>query len=157
MGRPRYGNGRPRPPRGAVSQRNRLARRRPERTPNAGLTGDTDMSTPHWTDALVSLNACADAVAWAKTQPDYATAWATCERGDWMLWIAGKYAGPPESEKRNLLVLAACGCARLVLPLFEAKYPDDQRVRACIETAERWARGEATLAELREARSAAYA
>jgi hypothetical protein len=26
-------------------------------------------------------------VAWAKGQPDLQTAWATCKRSDWMLWV----------------------------------------------------------------------
>ncbi len=111
--------------------------------------------TDHWSDTLAPLSPCAEAMTYLQTQPDAVTAWNQCERGDWMLWLAGKYAGPPEGEGRKGLVLAACACARLALPHFTKLYPHDGRVLACIETAERWARGEATLAELRQARSAA--
>jgi hypothetical protein len=43
--------------------------------------------SPHWSDALVTLVARDELVAWARTQPDYETAWATCDRGDWLLWL----------------------------------------------------------------------
>ena len=112
---------------------------------------------------LEELNACSDAVAWVKTSNcrSLETAWKKCERGDWMLWYAGRKAGPVGDEKRKTLVLAACARARLALPLFEKRYPDDKRVRECIETAEKWARNEATLEALQVARrncsAAAYA
>ena len=51
--------------------------------------------------------------------------------------------------------LFACYCARDVLPLFEAKYPNDNSPRAAIETAERYANGEATIDELSAAWAAA--
>ena len=74
-----------------------------------------------------------------------------CERGDWMLWYLGKV-----DVNRRRLVLAACNCARLALPHIRA---GEQRPRLAIETAERWARGDATvtLAEVRAAADAAYA
>ena len=51
--------------------------------------------------------------------------------------------------------LVACRCARDVLPLFEAQYPDDRRPRNAIEVAEKYANGEATADELYSARAAA--
>ncbi|MCV5968765.1 putative immunity protein, partial [Lactococcus petauri] len=56
--------------------------------------------------------------------------------------------------KRETLVLAACECARTALP-----FTKDPRVLVCIETTERWCRGEATLAEVRKEMTdaAAYA
>ncbi len=92
----------------------------------------------HWTEVLTRLNACPEAVEWAKTQPDLATAWKNCERGDWMLWLAGKWVGKPESKSRKRLVLAACACARLALPHVRS---GEGRPLATIETAERWATG----------------
>jgi hypothetical protein len=53
--------------------------------------------------------------------------------------------------------LFACYCARDVLPIFEKKYPDDSRPRTAIETAERYANGEATDEELAAALDAAWA
>jgi hypothetical protein len=103
------------------------------------------------------LEPCQDATKWAKGYTSPVKAWRECQRGDWMLWLVGKVSGPPESEGRKKLVLCACECARLALPIFENRYLNDGRVRKCIETAERWAKGEATIEELRQARSAAYA
>ena len=53
--------------------------------------------------------------------------------------------------------LFACYCARDTLPIFEKKYPNDNRPRVAIETAERYANGEATIEELNAARAAAWA
>lgn len=104
----------------------------------------------HWTDELVKLIACKEAVEFGEEYRTFQAAWDKCDRGDWMLWFCGKRAGKPESTKRKKLVLAACGCARLAL-----KYTKDPRVLKCIEVAETWARGKATIEELIEARSAA--
>ena len=114
------------------------------------------MTTEHWSDELVELHACADAVALARTQPDRETAWANCERSDWMLWIAGKYAGPPGDELRKPLVLAACACAEAALPLIADKWVLGVATSA-IQTAQAWAHGEAPLDDVRAAAAAAFA
>jgi hypothetical protein len=109
-------------------------------------------------ERLTKIGACSEAVEWSKQFGMSAKrAWIACERGDHMLWLCGKLSGPPESDGRKKLVLCCCECARLSLPIYEARYPNDGRVRKCLDTAERWARGEATIEELREARAAAYA
>ena len=102
----------------------------------------------HWSDALPA-DACDEARKWCLTQPDYPTAWETCERGDWLLWLAGRIG-----VDRRLLVRAACACARLALPHVPA---GDDRPRHAIETAEAWVRGDASLGEVRVAASAADA
>ena len=114
------------------------------------------MSTP--ITHLGELNACESAVAWVKSTKcrSLEAAWRKCERGDWMLWYAGKKSGPVGDERRKKLVLAACECARLALPIWEKRYPDDKRVRDCIETAEKWARNEATLEALQVSRRNCY-
>jgi hypothetical protein len=101
---------------------------------------------------LKRLRACNEAIEWTEENniTTLTEAWAKCERGDWMLWFAGKRSGEPESEKRKVLVLAACECARLALP-----YAKSPTVLACIETTEKWARGDGEFARVREARSAA--
>ena len=99
-------------------------------------------------DRLVKMGACEDAVAWVGDR-DITAAWAECERADWMLWLAGRVVARP------LVVLAACACARTALRYVLA---GEDRPRVAIETAERWARGEATIAEVRSAYAdAAYA
>jgi len=107
-------------------------------------------------DQLTKLRACSEAVEYAAAHPTLQAAWDACKRGDWMLWLLGKLAGPPESESRHKLVLAACQCARLALPHVKQS---ETRPLAAIETAERWARGEdgVTLAMVRAAANAADA
>ena len=108
-------------------------------------------------EMLVKLNACPEAVAWVKKFRSAKSAWKACERGDWMLWYCGKKAGPVGDERRKLLVLAAVACARLALPIWKKRYPDDNRVEVCLDTAEKWARNEATLEALQVARRNCYA
>jgi hypothetical protein len=104
--------------------------------------------------ALKSLNACEEAVEWVKTQPNAATAWRECQRGDWMLWLLGRLSGEPGSAKRKKLVLAACACARLALQYVPK---GEDRPRLAIETAERWARNEGpTMDDVRAAACTAH-
>jgi hypothetical protein len=110
----------------------------------------------HWSDQLVTLRACSEAVVWARTQPDLAAAWASCERGDWLLWLAGRICQPNSAAHRQV-VRAAVGCARLALPLFTAAYPDDPRPRQALDAAEAWALGTGTQAAASAAASAASA
>jgi hypothetical protein len=93
---------------------------------------------------LMKHGACEEALDWAEGR-DYVAAWSECERADWMLWIAAK------ALPRDRVVLTACACARTAL-----KYvPEgEDRPRIAIETAERWARGEATIEEVRSADAA---
>lgn len=99
---------------------------------------------------LKSLGACPDAVKWCKGR-SVAEAWHDCERGDWMLWLCEKLSGEPGSDGRRKLVLCVCECARLALPSARGDV-----ARVAIETAERWARGEARV-ELEDVRRAARA
>ena len=80
---------------------------------------------------LSELNACQSAVDWVNASKcrSLETAWKKCERGDWMLWYAGKKSGPVGDEKRKKLVLATGACVRLALPMFEKRYPNDTRMR----------------------------
>jgi hypothetical protein len=51
----------------------------------------------------------------------------------------------------------ACTDAERVLPIFERRYPGDNRLRAVVETARRFASGEATVDEMVMARKAVVA
>ena len=53
--------------------------------------------------------------------------------------------------------LFAADCAERVLHIYEASYPDDNRVRHCIEVARLFANGQATEDELAAAWAAAWA
>ena len=68
-----------------------------------------------FTEKLKNMAACEDAVEWASQYSTLQKTWDKCERGDWMLWLAGKMSGKPECDKRKKLVLCACECARLSL------------------------------------------
>ena len=99
---------------------------------------------------LEALDACSEAREWAGRK-GLRTVWRTCERGDWMLWLAGRVG-----VDRHVFVLAACECARLSLVHVPA---GEDRPRVAIETAERWARGDTTvsIADVRKAAHAAHA
>ena len=103
---------------------------------------------PTFAEQLVVLRACPEARQWVGDKR-LDVAWTECPRGDWLLWLAERVG-----VDRRTLVLAACDCARTVLHLVRA---DEDRPRLAIETAERWARGEATLEEVRAADADAYA
>jgi hypothetical protein len=47
----------------------------------------------------------------------------------------------PWGDARRPVVNAACECARMALPIFEAAHPDDARPRHALDVAEAWARG----------------
>ncbi len=106
------------------------------------------MSEAHWSDFLKPPYACEEAYNWAKLQPSYEEAWASCHRADWLLWLGGRLS-TPGSPERKLVVLAACACARTAL-----RHVKDGETRPlhCIEVTEAWARGEATLDAVRVAR-----
>ena len=107
-----------------------------------------------WIDQLRKLYPCGEALGWCETQESAQSAWLNCERGDWMLWLVGKLAGPPESDSRKALVLTACECARLALPYVRK---GETRPLKAIEAAEAYARGDAevTLQDVRAAAAAA--
>ncbi len=104
-----------------------------------------------WTDALVRLNACHDAVEWCRTQPSLEVAWAKCERADWMLWLVGLLSGEPWGEGRKRLVLCATDCAETAI-----RYVTDEWLEgialSCLQTARAWSHGEATREDVMEAR-----
>jgi hypothetical protein len=120
------------------------------------LAGEVLMDAKEFGKLLRHLRACDDAQVWADGKT-LAEVWATCERGDWMLWLCGKMKGKAGWPTPQEIVLAVCDCAELALPIFEKKYPKDNRPRTAIETARKWANGEALLSEVKSAASAAYA
>ena len=93
---------------------------------------------------LADLNACPEAAEWVGDK-DAGEAWTTCERGDWMLWLATEV-----NIDRKLIVLAACDCAEPAL-----KYATSDAPRIAIETARAWCRDEATIEQVKDAASAA--
>jgi hypothetical protein len=101
-------------------------------------------------EILTELGACPDAIDWAKGRDDPETAWKTCERGDWLLWIAAEIG-----VRRQDVAGAACKCARLALEYIK---PGEDRPLKAIEITESWTKGKSTIDQVRKTkRAAAYA
>jgi len=103
---------------------------------------------------LRTLGACPAAIRWAEHYATLEVAWQVCSRADWMLWLAAKYIGKRGSAGHRKLVLATCACARTALHHVNE---GEERPRIAIETTEAWARGDATIEDVRAAAAAAYA
>ncbi len=103
----------------------------------------------HWTQKLKKLGVCEDAVIWASEQQNLEKAWQNCERGDWMLWLAGKTAGPSGDTRRKKLVLAAVECAELSISYVRA---GENRPAKALRIARDWAiGGKSTLEDVKSA------
>ena len=99
---------------------------------------------------LKSLSACDEAVRWVADR-DLESAWAQCERGDWMLWLAAK-----ANIDRKLLVQAACDCAETAWPHCKSE-ETLQAAMLCVHVTREWCEGRTDIEDVREARYAAYA
>jgi hypothetical protein len=105
---------------------------------------------PH-TAKLLALHACRPGLDFAEQFDLWQECWDNIPRGDWSLWLLGKQAGPVDSPSRKKLVGVLAEIVELVLPIFERQYPDDSRVRACIETLKAYSIGAATLDDVKNA------
>jgi type IV secretory pathway VirB6-like protein len=94
---------------------------------------------------LISLSSCKAAIGWVKGK-SLAEAWATCHRGDWMLWLAARYGDVPQKT----IVAIACDCAEPALA-----FTSDPRPAECISVVRRWLKDEATISDVRAAGAAA--
>src|ERR1017187_81406 len=88
-----------------------------------------DLNAVEYQALLAKLGACSEA-RHAADGKSMREVWDSCDRGDWLLWLAGNIA-----IDRKLLVLAACDCARTALQYVPA---GEYRPRIAIETAEAW-------------------
>ena len=107
-----------------------------------------------WINQLIKWNPCPEAVKWARQFLTAREAWVTCERADWLLWVAGKSAR--NQADYQLVVQAAAACARMVLKYVPA---GETYALPAIEAAETWAARpcEETMAATITAASAAEA
>lgn len=94
---------------------------------------------------IEETNPCREATEFILKAKTFKRAWETCERGDWMLWIAAMYK--VDIEK---LTKAKALCANTVRHLMR-----DERSANAIDVALRFAEGKATLSELNDAANAA--
>ena len=79
---------------------------------------------------LRCLDACPGSIEWLDDR-DLATAWVECEDPSWMMWWYQRH-GPV----KRVCVEIAIFCAREVLPIYENKFPNDDRPRKAIEASE---------------------
>lgn len=71
--------------------------------------------TSHWTDNLRRLGACREAIEWARSYPNLRTAWAACERKDWIVWLLDVTDGwPPGTVWMDCVLEKAAVIRRLV-------------------------------------------
>ena len=93
---------------------------------------------------LSLLNACEDSLEWVGDM-ELHEAWATCERGDWMLWLAKK-----AWVDLCTLTAAQAACAEFARP-----WMTDPSSIAALDAAHAFGRGEITELQL-DAAAAAY-
>ena len=103
------------------------------------------MNATEFFEKLTILDACPAAIEWAEGK-DLATAWRSCERGDWMLWLAVKCG-----VELRPLTAAKAACAE-----FARSYITDLRSIAALDTAHAFGRGECGADELAAAADVAY-
>jgi len=105
------------------------------------------------TEKIEKLNACNDAVKWLQKQESYEQAWQDCKRGDRMLWLLGKKAGPVDSQSRKDLALCCCDEAELSLPYAGKNKEVCEKTYRAIRD---YHAGKLTVEDLRAAADAAY-
>ena len=96
-------------------------------------------------DDIKKYRPCQKAVTWLDQQKDWTTAWQTCERPEWMLWLLGKI----DADKK-LIVRVACDIARTVVHL--AQGPEAMNA---ILAAEGWTEGKVSIGDVQKAAAAA--
>ena len=88
------------------------------------------------------LDACEPAQEWQKGK-SLQEVWETCERGDWMLWLAKCMQDKEGWHNLKQITLAKAKCARLVIHLMK-----DKRSKKAVKVAEQFGLGNATRNEL---------
>ena len=68
---------------------------------------------------LKKHNSCNDAIVWLRTQPDIESAWANCERSDWLFWLLEKLNALTEHDH------LAISIAMMDTPLHDGRIVED--------------------------------
>ena len=104
---------------------------------------------------LRANDVCEEAIVWSKRQADFAACYRDCANPEWLLWLL-EDAGVLDDKRARLF---GCWCVRTT-PLADGRVVwdllTDERSRAAVEVAERYAVGEATDGELSAAWTAAW-
>jgi hypothetical protein len=107
-------------------------------------------------EILEQLEACDEAVEWAKGYESLEHAWNECKRPNWMLWLDGNMGLFTDKERR----LLACRFVRET-PIGDGRTVwhllTDERSRNAVIVAEKYANGEASQKELAAASATAIA
>ena len=113
------------------------------------------MSIKKYIAWLREHDACAEAIAWSEARADFAACYRDCANPEWLLWLLD-HAGLLDDRRARLY---GCWCVRYT-PLADGRVVwdllTDERSRAAVEVAERYAVGEANDDELDAARYAAW-
>ena len=96
---------------------------------------------------LKKNDACRGSIEWVEENniSTLEDAWNTCNRGDWLLWMADKLG----IDKHKMTICGAL-CAHTVV-----EHMENPRSRNAVRVAFLFGRGKATFQELKEARTAA--
>jgi hypothetical protein len=80
---------------------------------------------------ITKLNPCSEGLSYFNSKTNFETAWKTCERGPWMLWIASKLG-----VDEHMIGATLRRCAKIVELNFADVNLDDERKIAdiCRET-----------------------
>ena len=112
------------------------------------------MSIKKYIAWLREHDACAEAIAWSEARADFAACWWECEDTAWLLWLLD-HAKILDDRRARLF---GCWCVRQT-PLADGRVVwdllTDERSRAAVGVAERYAVGEASADELAAAMDAA--
>jgi len=99
------------------------------------------IKTTHWSELLLQMGAGSLPYQLARNL-SYDEFWRLCPNGVWLLYFIAKEGSTPA----NLMIKAACQCARLAL----THIPTEELMPLnAIETTERWLEGKATIEEVR--------
>ena len=113
------------------------------------------MNAKQFEKLLIELSACEEGRKWAKGKT-LKKVWETLPKANLMMWLLGKMIDKPGWPTRNTVIGLACDCAETVLPIWEKHYPNDLRVKDCLDGIQAFLRGEINQEDLLKLRRAAY-
>ena len=83
---------------------------------------------------LNRIGACSEIVEWTKGK-DLQTAWDTCPRADWMLWLVDRMVGVKDWPSRQTVVFVAWDCAEAALQFVAAGEAPIDEVKIAVDAA----------------------
>jgi hypothetical protein len=92
------------------------------------------MTHTDFRELLLRINACSEAVRWADGK-SLQEAWDSCDRVDWLLWLAARMMDMPGWHIHKQIVSAACDCAETALKLIPTYQSAPRKV---IEVTRAW-------------------